>query len=84
MKSASAIVVVSWPDATNELLDGQKGKRKTMNRMTEDRGRGQREKWAMMTAGVMTKWHSNTDSRSTMKARPGMPTGRIIHLAQMA
>jgi hypothetical protein len=55
-----------------------------MNRMTGDKGTEQRKKWVMMTADVIAKWHGNNDLRSTIETRPEVPTGRIIHPAQMA
>ena len=51
-----------------------------MNKTTRDRETEQRKKWAMMTADVIAKWHSNTDLRSTMQGRPEIPTEGLYTL----
>lgn len=40
-----------------------------MSRMTGKRARESPEKWAIVTADVIAKWHSKTDFRSKMKTR---------------
>lgn len=69
-KSTSAIVTssVRFSNATTSL-DRAKGKRNTMNRMTGEREGSPQEKWTIMTADVMTKWHSKTDFKSTIERR---------------